>query len=156
MPQIRKASRESVYQALFNLCKTCPTPTGQPWGVTSRKLVHWSQVEPADQPAFFQHQLPQDASQPNLALAQWKYHSTIWIYYQADACRNPDEVPDTTLNNFLDNFEKTIDPIPGEKQTLGRLPGVLHCHIDGTIYFDAGLEDQQAVIVIPIVVILGV
>jgi hypothetical protein len=148
-------SRETIFSALFDLlCATTPPAAqGGVWNTTSRDLKLWSDVEPADQPALVMVQNPQHASMEVFAANQWKLSATAWIYYQTDALSNPSAPRDTAVNNFIDAIDAAINPMAGIPQTLGGL--VLHTYIDGAVVFDNGLTDQQAVILVPITMLVA-
>ena len=54
---------------------------------------------------------------------------------------------------LIDAIDAAINPMPGIPQTLGGL--VLHTYIDGTVVFDNGLTDQQAIILVPITMLVA-
>lgn len=150
-------SREAIFSALFTLLsKTTPDMVGGSWQTTSRDLLQWDDVQPADQPALFLVETAQHASEPNLALSQWRLGALLIIYYRADglADRSDPSTPrDSVVNAILDVIDAAITPAPGQRQTLGGL--VYHTYIDGAVTFDSGLTDQQAVIAIPITMLVG-
>jgi hypothetical protein len=148
-------SRETIFAALFALLKTVTPPdyVGGAWNLTSRDLQQWDVVGPVNQPALFMTQTPQDASMPEFALTQWQLSALVVVYYRTDGIPNSDVARDTIVNNFVDAFDSAINPQPGEPQTLGGL--VLHTYISGKVFFDSGLTDQQAVIGIPITMLIG-
>lgn len=164
-----RATREAAYTALFNLLKGIPLPNSvSPTGrfvTTGRALQDWDDVPHGNQPAMYLHQLPQRASQPNISLVQWQWHAACWVYYRTDNINNPNSgvYPDTVVNQILDAIELALQPAPPEeRQTLGlAVPnapgttGVIHTWIDGDVVWDSGLTNNQAVIVIPITILVG-
>lgn len=150
-----QSSREAVFAALFALLKPMTLPTVGAFALTGRRLLIWDNVPPASQPAMFMKQGQQTATSPNLALTQWILTAAIWIYWRVEgAAFDQDSYPDKFINDALDLIEKTIDPRPGERQTLGGL--VYQCKLDGSVVFDDGLEDSQGVLVVPISILVGI
>ena len=145
-------SREAIFVALWNLLKATTPPSGA-WGLQSRNLKPWEQVDQADQPALFMVETAQDGSMPDMALEQWHLRATVWVYYRADENQDSTVARDTAANNFIDVFDQAINPQPGALQQLGGL--VYHTYIDGKIVFDSGLTDSQAVILIPVTMVVG-
>jgi hypothetical protein len=147
-------SRETAYKALYDLLLTTQPPTGMLWKITGRQVKHWDDVSTADQPALFMHQGPQFASQQlAMGATQWKLTAGILVYFRCEAC--PVETPAViAINSFIDNFEKILQPFPGARQTLGGI--VQHAWIDGTVYFDDGIDDNQCFILIPVTMLSGV
>src|ERR1035438_2325105 len=141
------ASREAIYSALWNLL-TATTPAADvaaQWNTQSRDLVGWEQVVPPSQPALFMVQTAQHASNETFGLTQWKLSATVWIYYRTDSLGDPTMPRDKLVNEMIDVIEKAIAPPDGfGLQSLGGL--VQHTYIDGTVVFDSGLTDPQAVI----------
>lgn len=150
-------SREAIYSALWTLLQTAipPAEVGGSWQLTDRNLKLWSDVPPANQPALFMVQNAQDGtmSPDEFLLSQWKLKATAWIYYQTDSIDDPNLAKDTVVNKVIDAIEAVLNPMPGIAQTLGGL--VLHTYIDGAVISDNGLTDPQAIILIPITILIG-
>ena len=161
-PWSTRATRESVYQALFQLLQTVPVPAavGGKWNTQSRVLQDWEDVVPANQPAMFLHQLPQNARQPTVpGLPEWRWHAALWIYYRTDNINNPTAsngpIPDAVVNAFVDNVELALQSVPPEeRQTLGGR--VVHTWIEGDVVWNSGLTNNQAVILVPITVMVAI
>ena len=150
-----QSAREDVFNALFALLKTATPPVSLTWGLVGRRLQHWDNVPPADQPCLFLQAGPQNASQPTWGLPTWKLQAQVFIYFRCDGSVSQDYPPDTLVNGFIDAIETAVAPqVQGDLQTLGGL--VTHCYINGEIMFDSGISDQQGVIVIPIEILSGV
>lgn len=138
-------SRESVAIALFNKISAPMTAAG---AITvSRRLLHWADVQAADQPAVF---LPQGKSVPTQSQSglpvQWKASFEVYIYVHET---DPTATPATKLNLLLDALEAALAPSsPGLKQTLGG--AAVHCWISGPVETDEGTLGDQAVAIVPI------
>lgn len=155
MVALPHAKRSEVFNALFNLIKTVAPPAGTSWGTQSQSLVIWDEVSAASQPALFLHRGPQTAEQTRaFGVTKWHWKATIWIYYRVDGLKNSTTMyPDQLTDQFIDNFEQTFqtDPLVGPL-TLGGL--VYHCWIDGSIFTENGINDGQAIILIPISILI--
>jgi hypothetical protein len=154
------ASRETIFQALFALLcavkppkSVCADEDDLVWNETGRDLKSWDQVPAANQPALFMPQSTQHASMETFGLSQWRLSATAWIYYRTDGISDPATPRDQAVNQVIDAIEAAINPYPGELQTLGGL--VIHTYIDGAVVFDSGLTDPQAVILVPITMLIG-
>ncbi len=138
--------REPVMTALFERL------SGAARFVTaSRRLRHWSDVAPEDQPALFMAQrsggvLERVRGQP----AKLTLRADVYVY----AHTTDGTAPATTLNDLLDAIADALepDPHPGV-QTLDGL--VHHCWIDGDIETDEGTLGDQAVAIVPITIIVN-
>lgn len=74
-----------------------------------------------------------------------------WVYSNSGAA--PSAIPSATLNYVLDALMRVLEPDPiREVQTLGGL--VHNCWIEGQIELHAGDLDGQAIVVIPIRILL--
>lgn len=148
------AARKDVFDALFTLLKTIPAPTGMAWKLTSQRLRHWDDVSAAEQPAMFLERAPQTAEQKHaFGVTGWHWRVLVWIYYRVDGYKTESTYPDLLTDQFLDKIEETFQTDPNNGPvTLGGL--VNHCWIDGTIVWESGTNDGQAVLVIPLSILL--
>lgn len=148
------AGRNKVFTTLFNLLLTLPTPTGQPWGLTSQRLQLWDDVAPTNQPALFLHRLGQVSTQAHkygVTKQEWK--AAAFIYYRIDGYKSKNWYPDQLTDAFLDSVEQLFIPAPPDVyQTLGGLCTTVWWN--GQATFDSGLTDNQAVIVVPISILI--
>jgi len=134
-------NRESIYSALF---AALAGVTGL--NTVSRRLKHYEDVSPAEQPALFMTATSQNGSQTKGLPSIYYLDSKIWIYVHET---DKSIAPSTGLNNILDKIDAVLKPaIPGNKQTLGGL--VEHCWVDGEIVTDEGSLGDQAVAILTI------
>lgn len=150
------AKRNEVFEALFTLLKTTTPPTGTTWKTTSQWIRLWTDpgATPDCQPAFFLQRGPQEAEQKHtFGATRWHWKALVWVYYQVGGIKSTTGYPDQLTDQFLDNFEQVFstDPIAGPL-TLGGL--VQHVWIDGTIFTEAGIEDNQAFAIIPLSILV--
>ena len=149
------ATRNAVFTALFEYLKSHVTPpTGNSWKTASQHLVQWDDVNHAQQPAIFLHRGPQIATQTHaFGVTKWVWKATVWVYFRTDGLKTTSTYPSQLTDQFLDNLEFAFqtEPLVG-RFTLGDL--VEHCWIDGGCFADSGLIDGQAVIVIPLSILV--
>lgn len=138
-------NREAIYAALFNLLSSVHGIT-----VAERRLRHWNDVKPVEQPYLCLAQGNQTATQGSPAIgvnAKWLLDADIYIYVRTTG----KQVPGSVLNPILDEIEQALaPPFPdiNKCQNLGGL--VEHCWIEGTIETDEGTLGDQAVAIIPV------
>lgn len=134
-------NREAIYGALFAKLQGI---TGL--NTVSRRLKHYDDVSPAEQPALFMTATSQHGSQTKGLPSLYYLDSKVWIYVHET---DKSIAPATGLNNILDKIDAVLKPaIPGNKQTLGGL--VDHCWVDGEIVTDEGSLGDQAVAILTI------
>lgn len=140
-------NRESVYAALFARA----SGAGE-FRTISRRLRHWGDVAPIDQPALFQAQRRETPEQQRGLPAKWRLVADLYIYANSGA--DPGITPTTELNVLLDAVENAFapDPVTGV-QTLGGLAS--HCWISGPIETDEGTLGEQAVAIVPIEILVA-
>lgn len=167
MAALQHASRSVVFNALFSLMQTVPAttiPGATVWKTTSQNLIIWDQVPAVAQPAMFLHRGPQTSEQKHVfGVIKQHWRATIWIYFRTDGLKTTNTYPDQVTDQLLDAFEQTFQTDPmNNRLTLGtyinaqgRVGDIAyHCWIDGTVYFESGVNDNQAVVVIPVSILV--
>ena len=137
-------SREPIYAALFALLASAAD-----FAVVDRRLRHWSDVSPAEQPALFMAQNTEQASVKTLgAPAVWTLSIDLYVYAHSS---DPYLAPATVLNPLLDAVEAALAP-PATTgiQDLGLPAMVQHAYISGKIETDEGVLGDQAVAIVPV------
>jgi hypothetical protein len=151
-----RIAREEVYGAVFALA--AEARWGDPlegFKVMSRRVKLFSDVPSASQPALFQ------AEHAELTTKQTRQPSKDtwdlqWIIYHSVS--DPNAVGAVTNNLILDAVEKVLAPKPtdpgflDERNTLGGR--VHHCFITGSTFKDPGDIDSQAMLIVPIKIII--
>lgn len=138
--------REQIYQALFDLLKAETSIK-----TISRRLRHWSEVPPADQPALFLVQKIETATVRTKIPTIWTFHVDLWLYVRSSG--EHDTPPMYYANPIIDRIvQKLMPPEHLGEQTLGGL--VERCRIEGPIETDEGVLGDQAVIVIPVTMLV--
>lgn len=151
----RKVSREEVFAALFGLLTnvawnigTDVAPVWQGFKTKSREIKLFSDVSSAQQPWIGQAEHSDGSTQKSNLPYRRVWEATWIIYHQGPS-------PRSVWNNLIiDALEAAMAPKPNdegffdERNTLSGL--VWHCFIDGAIFKDPGDLDKQALITVPI------
>jgi hypothetical protein len=136
--------REAIYAALWSLAAQAAT-----FATASRRLRHWSDVSPAEQPALFMSEKGAVAKVPALgAPVVYTLYADLYLYaHSAD----PYLAPATILNPLLDAVEAAIAPSPVTGiQNLGLPAMVQHAYIAGRIETDEGVLGDQTIAIVPV------
>ena len=136
--------REPIYAALFDLA------AGAAGFVTAeRRLRHWSDVAPAEQPALFMTQKSEVASVKMLgAPTVWTLLVEFYLYAHSS---DPYLSPATVLNPLVDAVEAALAPAATTGlQDLGLPSMVQHAYIAGKIETEEGVLGDQAIAIIPV------
>lgn len=143
--------REQVSAALFNLLKTA-----YPWVKSARAAQMWDAVGSTNQPYMAVFAVGNEAKEQARALTRWRMKFVCLVYLRADQSQvDAGTTVETTINQIIDAVDAAlVGPIKGERQTLGGL--VEHAWIEGEIFIDTGIVDQQCAILIPILASTGI
>ncbi|HEX5319802.1 MAG TPA: hypothetical protein VFW46_11630 [Stellaceae bacterium] len=136
--------REAIYAALFERVAAAGG-----FVTIGRRLRHWSDVTPAEQPALFMSQKTEAAAVKALgAPVVWTLSVDLYVYAHSS---DPYLAPAAILNPLIDAVEAALAPDPATGiQDLG-LPGrVQHTTIAGRIDTDEGVLGDQAVAIVPV------
>jgi hypothetical protein len=136
--------REPIYAALFALAQNAAG-----FVTAERRLRHWSNVGPAEQPALFMSQKTETAAVKTLgAPTVWTLSADLYLYVQSS---DPYAAPATLLNPLIDAIEAALAPSPATGiQDLGLPDMVSHAYIGGKLESDEGVLGDQAVAIIPV------
>jgi hypothetical protein len=137
-------AREPIYAALFGLIESAAD-----FAVVDRRLRHWSDVSPAEQPALFMAQKTETAAVKTLgAPIVWTLSVDLYLYAHSS---DPYLAPATILNPLLDAVEAALAPSAATGlQDLGLPAQIQHAYISGKIETDEGVLGDQAVAIIPV------
>jgi len=137
-------NREPIYAALFGLIEAAAD-----FAVADRRLRHWSDVAPAEQPALFMAQKTELAKVNTLgAPTVWTLSVDLYVYAHSS---DPYLAPATVLNPLLDAVEAALAPSATTGiQDLGLPAQVQHAYISGKIETDEGVLGDQAVAIVPV------
>ena len=116
---------------------------------TERRLRHWSDVAPAEQPALFMTQKSEVASVKTLgAPTVWTLLVELYLYAHSS---DPYLSPATVLNPLVDAVEAALAPAATTGlQDLGLPSMVQHAMISGKIETEEGVLGDQAIAIIPV------
>ena len=137
-------AREPIYAALFDLVAGAAG-----FATAERRLRHWSDVAPAEQPALFMAQKSEAAAIKALgAPAVWTLNVELYLYAHSS---DPRLSPATGLNPLIDAVEAALAPSPATgRQNLGLPAMVQHAAIAGKIDTDEGALGDQAIAIVPV------
>ncbi|MGH7093764.1 MAG: hypothetical protein ACREFB_09550 [Stellaceae bacterium] len=137
-------SREPIYAALFDLVSGAA-----PFVTVERRLRHWSDVAPTEQPALYMTQKAETASVKALgAPVVWTLSVELYLYVHSS---DPYQAPATILNPLVDAVEAALAPAAVTGLQDFGLPGMVqHAYIAGRIETDEGVLGDQAVAIVPI------
>lgn len=140
-------TREPIYEALFNLLSSIPGLQ-----TTSRRLLHWSDVPAAAQPALFQAEGPEKQEPKKGFPAKVTLRCDIYLYVNTG--NDLIVTPGPIINPLMDAIEAAIAPSPVTGfQTLGGT--VSHCWIEGEVVTDEGVLGAQAIKIIPVFILIN-
>ena len=137
-------SREPIYAALFDR-----VAQAAPFVTIGRRLRHWSDVAPAEQPALFVSQKSETATVRTLgAPTVWVLAVDLYVYVHSS---DPYQPPASLLNPLLDAVEAALAPVAATGlQDLGLPEMVQHAYLAGTVETDEGVLGDQAVAILPV------
>jgi len=137
-------ARESIYAALFDLAADAAG-----FVTAERRLRHWSDVAPAEQPSLFMAQKSEIAAVKTLgAPTVWTLLVELYLYAHSS---DPYLSPATVLNPLVDAVEAALAPAATTGlQDLGLPSMVQHATIAGKIETEEGVLGDQAIAIIPI------
>ena len=156
-------AREQIFGALFAMVSNGEGLSGKITGdageallYTSRRVRLWDDL-PA-QPALCQAEHDETYAQATRLPFKRTFSASWIIYHKAGASPSP-TIPTTTSNNLLDAIEALFATAPAgtpgwedNRITLGGL--VHHCFINGKVFKDPGDIDGQALIIVPITILV--
>lgn len=149
-------NREAIYAALFARVKAATWPAlseggATTWAVSSRKLLHWSQVPKESMPALFQTQRSEEVVRQRNLPSKWVLKCELYVYVATLAQQDATVIPSQQLNPIMDAIQKQFEALPGDgtldRCTLGGL--VDECKIAGVVDDFEGDLGDLGVLIIP-------
>ena len=139
--------RERIYAALWRIASGSAQ-----YATASRRLRHWNDVTPPEQPALFMSEKHGNARSGGFGLTQ-EYHLEADFYIYCHEI-DPYIAPGIQLNHLIDALDRALAPdqVSGINN-LGLDGMVIHTRIEGRIETDEGLLGGQAIAVVPVVVL---
>lgn len=149
---ITLATRETVFQALFDHVAPLQVDGEYVWKTRSRKMVLWAGCPRDMRPAIYLAEREQGQRQAASGLPVRSWKGLFVIYTDASNCT--DENPGSKiLNPLVDYVEQLMRvPLGAQFQTLGGV--VHHAFIEGEIFFDPGDLDGDGMAIIPITLLV--
>lgn len=154
-----RPTREQVFTRLFGLLEGVTfdvnpggTPNIKTFATKTRRIVLFSDVNAKDQPWIGQAEHNENSQQVS-GLPYKRTWAASWMVYHR-ASDQPGQIGAVWNNQIIDALEAALAPKPQdegffeERNTLSGL--VYHCFIDGEVFKDPGDIDKQALIVVPI------
>jgi len=153
------ATREQIFSALFDLTNnvtwdvgTILVPDVRTFLTRTRRIELFSEVQDAAQPWIGQAEHRDVYAQKSNLPYKREFHAQWMVYHQEG--KQPGAVPTIWDNLIVDALEAALAPKiadPGYFDKRNTLSGlVYHCFIEGEVFKDPGDIDNQALIVIPI------
>lgn len=147
------ATREEIYQALFDWVSTVQIGGIDVFKTRSRKLKLWGDVPLELRPAIYLAEREQSYQRSAVGIPVRVFTGLFFIY--TNAKQATDAVSGSAiLNPLVDAVQNVLRATPqtGGKQTLG---GVVHdCYIEGDVFFDPGDIDGDGMAIIPVKIVL--
>jgi hypothetical protein len=136
--------REAIYSTLWAVGSG-----SSGFATANRRLRHWADVAPAEQPALFMSEKGGEAVVKALgAPIVWTLYADFYIYVHSS---DPYAAPQSVLNPLLDALEQALAPNPTTGiQNLGLPNLVRHAYIAGKVETDEGVLGDQAIAIVPI------
>ena len=136
--------RESIYVALWTLGAGAAS-----FASANRRLRHWAEVAPTEQPALFMAEKGGHAVTKALGSPiTWTLYADFYVYVHSS---DPYLAPAMLLNPLLDALEAALAPLPATGiQNLGLPAMVQHAYIAGKIETDEGVLGNQAIAIVPV------
>jgi hypothetical protein len=136
--------REAIYAALWTLGSGAGS-----FASANRRLRHWADVAPVEQPALFMSEKGGHAQIKKLgAPIVWTLFAEFYIYVHSS---DPYAAPATIINPLLDALERALAPSAATGiQNLGLPQMVQHAYIAGKIETDEGVLGDQAIAIVPV------
>lgn len=155
--------REEVFAALFELINgvewdmgTEAEPDVKTFITRERRIRLFSDVPSAEQPWLGQAEHGERSSQTS-GQPYSRVWAAKWMIYHQDA-KLREAIPTITNNRIISALELAMQPSvtdPGYFENRNTLSGrVYHCYIDGEIFKDPGDIDGQALIIVPISILV--
>lgn len=159
----RKPKREEIFTALFGLLNnvswnvgTNAAPDIRGFKEKTRIIRLFSDVSPALQPWIGQAEHSETVEQITNTPYKRKFKASWMVYHRAADTPN---LPGAIWTNLiLDALEAALAPVPqdegffDDRNTLQGL--VWHCFIDGEVFKDPGDIDKQALVIVPITLLV--
>ena len=117
---------------------------------TMARLRLWSDVQPSEQPAAFLVTHREVDEYRNLGTLRRRLELLVWCYSRTD---DQALIGATDLDTMMQAFEATFNVIDQNSTGANTLDGLVYwCRIEGRVVKDPGDIDNQALLIVPLVV----
>jgi hypothetical protein len=136
--------RETIYAALWELAANAAR-----FASANRRLRHWADLAPVEQPALFMSEKGGVAEVKKLgAPVVWTLYADFYVYAHSS---DPYLAPAAILNGLIDALEAALAPSPTTGiQNLVLPEMVQHAYIAGKVQTDEGVLGDQAIAIVPV------
>lgn len=145
----RQAIRESVLNLISTMIFSEPINGAAAWVTVENRLKLWGDVPTTQQPAVYltEHRGPYEYR--NLALGRRRVQLQAWCYARTD---DRDVDGQDYLDTMMDSFEAVFQADMPSNNLLTLNRQVYWCRIEGVVFNDPGDIDNQAMLIVPILV----
>ena len=151
---MRLMTRESIYAAVFAFWSGLTVGGSPAFKTATRSAKVWENVAAEDQPALLQLQRSESVTKPRGLPAKWTLSLDLYLYVHTNQINDPATTASQLLNPLMDAIESalTIDDLSNDACTLGGL--VSHCYIDGAVQTFEGNLGDEAVMIVPVTIVV--
>ena len=137
-------NREAVYSALFDKLQAVAG-----FATYSRRLRHWEEVPPHEQPALFLAPVEERVEPQTAAGSRYFMRANVYLYVHEE------HAPSSELNRLLDAVIGSLNaPHPVSGTSSLPVEGVCYCRAAGMVEGDEGLFGAQAFAVVPVEILV--
>ena len=146
--ETRNQVMTAILNAIQNMTFSSPIGGRTTWSTVSNRLKLWADVPVDQQPSAFLVTHRELDEYRGLGLLRRRLDLTVWCY-----CRTDNIQGAPLLDTMMEAFEAAFcvpDNPSTNSNTLGGL--VYFCRIEGRVFKDPGDIDNQALLIVPILV----
>jgi hypothetical protein len=143
--------REAIASALFATAREAAR-----FATADRRLRHWADVSPPEQPALFMSEKGGDATTESRAFNAPVVHRLSFDLFIYAHSSDPYLSPAMVLNPLVDSVERALSPLYGPAgavlgyHNLGLDGMVQYVRIHGRVATDEGVLGDQAFAIVPV------
>ncbi len=140
----------AIFALIGAMTFSAPVNGTTTWATTSQRLALWADVAPEAQPyaALVTHREVDEYR--GLGLLRRRLELQVWCYCREDATG---AIGQSDLDVLMQAFERTCNVIDNTSTGCNTLGGLVYwCRIEGRVFKLPGDLDNQAMLIVPIVV----
>ncbi len=155
MNRTRSQIDDAVVAQVQKASWTLPDGSTQTWELVSKHFRLWSDTGDVQPCAFVRRMSENIQQQKGYGLDKYTLTYQIWIYLKVDNNNVASDPYDEIINPVMDAVDNIFAPMaPNDRNNLGGL--VDNAHIGEKVEIHDGMDDGQAVILMPLQVFTGV